>query len=55
MIDNLKLYILNTGVFLISLSKIEASLKVVLLLFSIAYTGMKIYDWIKNRKNGNKD
>jgi hypothetical protein len=51
MIDNLKIYLLNTGVFLFSLSKAEANLKVVLLLFSIIYTGMKIFDWLKNKKD----
>ena len=51
MIDNLKIYLLNTGVFLFSLSKAEANLKVVLLLFSIIYTGMKIFDWLKSKKD----
>jgi len=51
MIDNLKIYLLNTGVFLFSLSKAEANLKVVLLLVSIIYTGMKIFDWLKNKKD----
>jgi hypothetical protein len=55
MIDNLKIYLLNTSVFLISLSKIEAGMKIVLLMVSIAYTTMKIIDWFKNRKNGDKD
>jgi len=51
MMDNLKIYLLNASVFLISLSKVEASLKVLLLLLSIIYTGIKIIDWIKKRKN----
>ena len=55
MIDNLKIYVLNAATLLLSFSKIEAGLKIVLLLFSIIYTGMKIIDWIKNKKNGNQD
>ena len=55
MIDNLKIYLLNTGVFLFSLSKAEASLKVVLLLVSIIYTGMKIFDWLKGKKDENRN
>ena len=51
MIDNLKIYLLNTSVFLISLSKIEAGMKIVLLMVSIAYTTMKIIDWIKGKKD----
>jgi hypothetical protein len=51
MIDNLKIYLLNTSVFIISLSRVEASLKVLLLLLSIIYTTIKIIDWIKKRKN----
>jgi hypothetical protein len=51
MIDNLKIYLLNAGVFIFSLSKAEAGLKIVLLLFSIIYTGMKIIDWIKGKKD----
>jgi hypothetical protein len=54
MIDNLKIYLLNTSVFIISLSKVEASLKVFLLLLSIIYTGIKIIDWFKKRKNETK-
>lgn len=51
MIDNLKIYLINTSVFLISLSKAEAGLKVLLLLLSIIYTSIKIIDWLKKRKN----
>ena len=51
MFNNLKIYLLNTGVLLFSLSKAEAGLKVVLLLISIIYTGMKIFDWIKGIKD----
>jgi hypothetical protein len=51
MIDNFKIYILNTSVFIISLSKIEAGLKVLLLLLSIIYTSIKIIDWFKKKKN----
>ena len=54
MIDNLKIYLLNTSVFIISLSKVEASLKVFLLLLSIIYTSVKIIDWFKKRKNETK-
>jgi len=51
MIDNLKIYLLNTSVFIISLSRVEASLKVFLLLLSIIYTSVKIIDWFKKRNN----
>jgi len=51
MIDNLKIYLLNASVFIISLSNVEASLKILLLLLSIIYTSIKIIDWIKKRKN----
>jgi hypothetical protein len=51
MIDNLKIYLLNASVFIISLSKVEASLKVLLLLLSIIYTGIKIIDWVKKKNN----
>ena len=51
MIDNLKIYLLNASVFIISLSKVEASLKVLLLLLSIIYTGIKIIDCVKKNNN----
>jgi len=53
MIDNLKIYLINASVFLISLSKVEASLKVFLLVLSIIYTCIKIVDWFKKRKDEN--
>lgn len=51
MIDDLKIYLLNASVLIISLSEVEASLKVLLLLLSIIYTTVKIIDWFKKRSN----
>ncbi len=51
MIDNLKIYLLNTSVFIITFSNVEASLKIFLLIVSIIYTCIKIIDWFKKRNN----
>ena len=53
---SLKVYTLNAITLLISLSHLEATLKIVLLVISIVFTSMKIYDWVKlNIKNKNAD
>jgi hypothetical protein len=38
-----------------SLTNLEASLKILLLIISIFYTSMKIYDWVINKKLGKTD
>lgn len=52
--EDVKLAIVNGGSMLLSFSNIEAALKIVLLLISIAYTGMKIYEIYEERKNKEK-
>jgi hypothetical protein len=39
---------------MISLTNLEATLKILLLIISIAYTSMKIYDWVMYRIKGKK-
>jgi len=48
----MKLYFINTVALGISLSNIEVSLRIILLLATIIYTIQKIKT---NKKNGNKD
>jgi hypothetical protein len=53
---SIRLYILNALTIYLSFTKLETTLKILLLLISIVYTGMKIYDWILirlNKKDGN--
>jgi hypothetical protein len=38
-----------------SLTNLEASLKILLLIISIVYTSMKIYDWLIIKLKGNKN
>ena len=51
---SLRVYLLNTITLIMSLTNLEAKLKILLLLISIIYTSMKIYDWLiikLNKKN----
>jgi len=49
-----RVYTLNALTLLMSLTHLEATLKIMLLVISIVFTSMKIYDWIKlNIKNKN--
>ena len=41
-----RVYVLNTLTLIMSLTNLEAALKIILLVISIIFTGMKIYDWI---------
>ena len=41
-----RVYLLNTLTLIISLTNLEAALKILLLVISIIFTCMKIYDWI---------
>lgn len=49
---SLRVYALNILTLMISFTNLEAILKVVLLLISIIYTSMKIFDWVLNKKKG---
>mgnify|MGYP003646740521 CR=1 FL=1 len=51
---SLRVYSLNILTIMVSLTNIESELKILLLLISIIYTSMKIYDWVlikTKRKN----
>lgn len=51
---SLRVYSLNILTIMVSLTNLESELKILLLLISIIYTSMKIYDWVvikKNKKN----
>lgn len=48
--EDIKLAAINSGTMLLSFSNIEYALKIVLLLFSIVYTGYKTYELYESRK-----
>jgi hypothetical protein len=51
---SIRVYALNTITLIMSLTNLEAKLKILLLIISIVYTSMKIYDWLiikLNKKN----
>lgn len=48
--NDIKLAILNILAFLISFSHVENVLKILLLIISIVYTGLKTFELIKNKK-----
>lgn len=50
-VDDLKVYLLNSGVLMISFTKVEMALKVLLLIVSIVYTLLKIKYSIKNKND----
>lgn len=56
--DSIKLYGLNALTIYLSFTNLETTLKILLLIISIIYTSMKIYDWVlikskcKNEDNG---
>ena len=52
--SDIKITLLNSFSLLVSFSNIESSLKIILLIASIAYTFLKIYEIFKNKQNGNK-
>ena len=52
---SLRVYTLNALTLIMSLTNLEASLKILLLLISIIYTSMKIYDWLIIKLKGNKN
>ena len=43
---SIRVYSLNALTLIISLTNLEATLKILLLIISITYTSMKIYDWL---------
>ena len=43
---SIRVYSLNALTLIMSLTNLEASLKILLLLISIIYTSMKISDWV---------
>jgi hypothetical protein len=48
--EDVKIAAINGGSMLLSFTNIEATLKIVLLVFSIVYTAYKIYEIHENRK-----
>jgi len=50
---SIRVYILNALTLIMSFTNLEVILKIILLIISIVYTSMKIYDWINIKlKNG---
>jgi hypothetical protein len=49
---SLRVFALNLLTLMISFTNLEAILKVVLLVISIIYTSMKIFDWVLNKRKG---
>lgn len=43
---SIRVYTLNAITLIMSLTNLEASLKILLLIISIVYTSMKIFDWL---------
>jgi hypothetical protein len=43
---SIRVYSLNALTLIMSFTNLEASLKILLLIISIVYTSMKIYDWL---------
>ena len=53
---SIRVYILNALTLIMSFTNLEVILKIILLIISIIYTSMKIYDWVLtklNKKDGN--
>jgi hypothetical protein len=51
----MRVYALNTLTLIMSFTNLEDKLKILLLIISIIYTSMKIYDWSINKIKGNKN
>ena len=49
---SIRVFALKLLTLMISFTNLEAILKVVLLLISIIYTSMKIFDWVLNKRKG---
>ena len=52
---SIRVYSLNALTLIMSLTNLEDTLKILLLLISIIYTSMKIYDWLIIKIKGNKN
>jgi len=52
---SIRVYTLNALTLIISFTNLEATLKILLLIISITYTSMKIYDWLIIKIKGNKN
>ena len=49
--ESMKLYMFNSLALVITFTNIEATLKIMLLILSIIYTGVKIYEQFTNKKS----
>jgi len=49
--EDIKIGLFNSLSLLVSFTNIESFLKILLLLVSIAYTGLKVYDMLKKRND----
>ena len=52
---SIRVYALNATTLIMSLTNLEAGLKIALLVISIVYTSMKIADWILNKIKGKSE
>jgi hypothetical protein len=52
---SIRVYSLNALTLIMSLTNLEESLKILLLIISIVYTSMKIFDWLIIKIKGNKN
>ena len=52
---SLRVYSLNALTLIMSFTNLEDTLKILLLIISIIYTSMKIYDWLIIKIKGNKN
>ena len=53
--ESMKLYMLNSLALVMTFTNIEATLKITLLILSIIYTGVKIYEHFNKNTNENTD
>ena len=52
---SIRVYMLNALTLIMSFTNLEVILKIILLIISIVYTSMKIYDWINIKLNNKYD
>lgn len=53
--ESTKLYIINSLTFFMTFTNIENALKILLLILSIVYTSVKIYETFKRNENRGKE
>jgi hypothetical protein len=53
--ESTKLYLLNSVTMIVTFTNIENTLKILLLLLSIIYTAVKIYEIFKRNENRGKE